>query len=185
MNRLSSERASKPSNLLRERLDGFDVLSDDKRFIYPRLVCFLGTTRSHGPSHGFQKTDESSLSCHTTHTQLTTLQLLGTSTPSLPRSSRTRHSGNSSNKCPQHRDAAARDHTRLASRESTRTGLAGMCSVHTRPAGVAPPVVWLLHHRLNTARQAPFEELRSRRYRALGPTRRSIRARRVFFRATG
>ena len=33
-NRVSSERASKPSNLLRERLDGFDALSDDIRFIY-------------------------------------------------------------------------------------------------------------------------------------------------------
>ena len=34
MNRISSERASKPSNLLRERLDGFDALSDDIRFIF-------------------------------------------------------------------------------------------------------------------------------------------------------
>ena len=34
MNRISSERASNPSNLLRERLDGFDALSDDIRFIY-------------------------------------------------------------------------------------------------------------------------------------------------------
>ena len=34
MNRISSERESKPSNLSRNRLDGFDALSDDIRFIY-------------------------------------------------------------------------------------------------------------------------------------------------------
>jgi len=39
MNRLSSERASKPSNLLRERLDGFDALSEDKRFIQEALAA--------------------------------------------------------------------------------------------------------------------------------------------------
>jgi len=38
MNRISSERASKPSNLLRERLDGFDALSDDVRFILKGIL---------------------------------------------------------------------------------------------------------------------------------------------------
>ena len=41
MNRISSARASKPSNLSRNRLDGFDALADDIRFIYSAAVTQL------------------------------------------------------------------------------------------------------------------------------------------------
>ena len=44
MDPVSSERVSKPSHLLCERLDGFDTPSDDKRSIYLYPVVSLRTT---------------------------------------------------------------------------------------------------------------------------------------------